>query len=477
MVSICGYTLEDGWEKCANGEFTFATKGRTRYFLKKLPQPKYPSNKAMYNAESLKRKMKECADFEKDRNEIYGRVRNAQKKVPLIMAPQEIIRDGASYILVCPAIGAKSLDITEIARLSESERFSIMADFADILTALDEVGVIHGDIKPSNVFVVKADGRFRPMLTDFDDCYLSGKPPEDAGATMGSPEFYSPEIAKYVTAGDGSFAEELTTKSDVFAAGILFFYYYTGRELRPSGTKSVYPFDVDFADLDLGSIPKGFMTLLASALCKDYRARPTAAKLREQVDVVKSGGTVDVPKGAIPRPSDNYVTVEGKAVVYCRGGRSSAVSMPSEAAAIAKAKEFSEKYGLELLVDADDAGDAAKPKPDTGEDTGADSKPGKGAGSEALPKHRVEIVSDKLAYIYGVAGRSSASVKYALEYADRQKIPVIDHREPKKEPVEKPSAKITLISDDGRTVVVKTPSGTLSMSKATFESKREKWGI
>lgn len=66
-----------------------------------------------------------------------------------------------------------------------------------------------------------------------NDCYRSGQPNEP-GAVVGTPDYYSPELTTYNTyeiedwededemEKVQSMAKDLTTRSDVFALGIIF---------------------------------------------------------------------------------------------------------------------------------------------------------------------------------------------------------------------------------------------------------------
>ena len=48
------------------------------------------------------------------------------------------------------------------------------------LRLLHDIEVVHGDLKPGNVLIQKKQGNtfYTAKLIDFDDSYISGKPPE-----------------------------------------------------------------------------------------------------------------------------------------------------------------------------------------------------------------------------------------------------------------------------------------------------------
>ncbi len=130
--------------------------------------------------------------------------------------------DGKIPFYAMEYIEGESLD----AVLSRRQRFSwedvinLGRQLCDALQHAHEKGIIHRDIKPSNLMVL-ADGTLK--LTDFgiakdtDVTALTA-----ANCTVGTASYMSPEQCRGV--------RDLTHKSDLYSAGVVFYELLTGRK-------------------------------------------------------------------------------------------------------------------------------------------------------------------------------------------------------------------------------------------------------
>ena len=100
---------------------------------------------------------------------------------------------------------------------------NLLIPVADALTYAHQYGVIHGNLKPSNILIGNDQN---PVLTDFGLAqWLSenghGYGQFEAAAGIGSPEYLAPEQAQ------GMMAD---ARTDVYSLGILFYELITGRK-------------------------------------------------------------------------------------------------------------------------------------------------------------------------------------------------------------------------------------------------------
>ncbi|MGH7272638.1 MAG: serine/threonine-protein kinase, partial [Polyangiaceae bacterium] len=101
----------------------------------------------------------------------------------------------------------------------------VAADVADALAAAHEEGVVHRDVKPSNIFLCGsaqgASGGFQVKLVDFGVAAAQDAKLTRTGAIIGTPAYMAPEQAR----GDGS----ADARADLYALGATLFEMITGR--------------------------------------------------------------------------------------------------------------------------------------------------------------------------------------------------------------------------------------------------------
>jgi serine/threonine protein kinase len=166
--------------------------------------------------------------FSRDPNFHERFYREAQKQAlldsPYIVQVTDFFEDDGQYFLVMEFVDGQDLSqlIKSRGKLSPSEAITI---FRDVLTGLKfahDKGIVHRDMKPSNVLIDKS-GRARIM--DFGIAIMAGaveKRLTAAGATIGSPWYMSPE--QITRRGD----DTIDKRTDIYALGIVLFEMLTG---------------------------------------------------------------------------------------------------------------------------------------------------------------------------------------------------------------------------------------------------------
>jgi serine/threonine-protein kinase len=151
-----------------------------------------------------------------------------------------------------------------------------------------EAGIVHRDVKPSNVFLARG----RPAkIMDFGVARLAGGA-TTAGLVVGTPNYMAPE---QVSAG------EVDGRSDLFSVGLILYELVTGEKAYRGDTVVSLLYKIVHEQPDLGLIPKGpqwekLNGVLARSLAKDpdgrYRdAHAMGAELAEAL--MDLGGSPD----------------------------------------------------------------------------------------------------------------------------------------------------------------------------------------
>ncbi|WP_412521189.1 SAM-dependent methyltransferase [Actinomadura madurae] len=177
---------------------------------------------------------------------------------------------------------------------------------ATALVAIHRAAVVHRDFKPTNV-IMGPDG---PRVIDFGIARLLDNGPSSTSQMVGTPAYMAPEQFR---------GHKASRPADVFGWACTITYAATGET----------PFGSDYIPAvinrilneppDLGRLEGPLRELIASCLCKEPAARPTApqvlARLLGEEDPPPPPVLASVP-GAIPLPHDIDTTKPSIARTY-----------------------------------------------------------------------------------------------------------------------------------------------------------------
>lgn len=228
---INGYRILEDF-KVAGGmsKISFAEKDGNVYFIKEFLSPKYPTEGSGGSEKVRAQKRRNCDLFEKHHKDLNNAIgtRCAGTGGSLIYAI-DFFRYGACYYKVTEKVDVSSLSCENIAKLPLDKILLIAKSAVNSIKILHGEKIVHGDLKPDNLLIKDASKGYVIKLIDFDDSYFECKPPTDRECLVGTPEYYSPEQAEYITDEDDEVdGNTLTCKSDIFTLGIIFSEYFSG---------------------------------------------------------------------------------------------------------------------------------------------------------------------------------------------------------------------------------------------------------
>jgi hypothetical protein len=184
-------------------------------------------------------------------------------------------------------------------------KLDLMLQICEGLQVAHDRGVIHRDVKPSNLFV-QQDGSLK--ILDFGVARLATSTLTAGGAVVGTPDYMSPEQAMGRT---------VDARSDVFSAAGVFYFMLTGRAPFASGDLPNVLNAVMFhppTPLGEDEAPEALRKVLAKALEKDpdcrYRSCAELQADLEQIRRARVGEQHRVAQAALDRYRQIVVLIE-----------------------------------------------------------------------------------------------------------------------------------------------------------------------
>src|SRR5262245_9916404 len=150
---------------------------------------------------------------------------------------------GRPYFVMEYVAGEPITDYCDRQRLGLVERLELFVTVCRAIQHAHQRGILHRDVKPSNVLVSSQDGRHVPMVIDFGLAKVLRTEPASAnlltveGQFLGTPRYVSPEQIELSS-------DEIDARADVYSLGVLLYELIVGeppheRRMKDAGFSEV----------------------------------------------------------------------------------------------------------------------------------------------------------------------------------------------------------------------------------------------
>ena len=211
---------------------------------------------------------------------------------------------GSYYIAMELLVGTDLADVLQKGEPMTVERATdIAVQICRALSAAHGLGVVHRDMKPENVFLLKSnDGREVVKIVDFGIAQMTDSAGENTrkltrtGMIFGTPEYMSPEQAS---------GKQIDHRVDVYATGVILYEMFAGRVPFVGdsfmGVLTQHMFEPPPAITELNpnaDVTAEFTAVIFKALAKDPNQRyASMAEFSEDLIRVRQGVRPTAPVG------------------------------------------------------------------------------------------------------------------------------------------------------------------------------------
>jgi len=191
---------------------------------------------------------------------------------PNIVTVFDFGEEGGLHYLVMEYIDGENLESLILGKtLSKNDQLEALAQACEGLAYAHDRGVIHRDMKPSNILVTRRGKKLHAKLTDFGVALVDRSNLTEQGVWMGTVSYMAPE---YLDTG------KATPSTDLFAVGVMLYEILTGGRKPFTGETTTGILNAilrspaqPFESEEMKDLSPAILEVTKKALAKDPQAR------------------------------------------------------------------------------------------------------------------------------------------------------------------------------------------------------------
>jgi eukaryotic-like serine/threonine-protein kinase len=201
------------------------------------------------------------------------------------------VDDGVPYLVMDLVEGTSLATFCRGRQVAPHRVAYVGAELASVLAYVHEGGIVHRDVKPSNI-LVGSDGVIR--LADFGIARVVTDPHSHTGngQTIGTAAYLAPEQVR---------GEPVTAASDIYSLGLVLLEALTGTRAYTGGPMEAALARLDEAPLIPTSLPTGWPALLSRMTAFEPADRPTAQEIVPVLRALEAGAETTYTRRATDR--------------------------------------------------------------------------------------------------------------------------------------------------------------------------------
>ncbi len=287
-------------ENAGFSEWGFGKKDGQTYFIKKFLSPVYPPENGRLGKRIVEKKKAMCARYEAEKRELFWNINEVSDGN--LLRIHEFFRCGTHYYISTEKVDAIDFE-KEVLRLSMDEKVVLMKVLCHALNSLHNAGLIHGDIKLSNVLFYRTEkNTVSARIIDIDSCFRKDRPPKNTDELVGDFVYLSPDYYRFMSGQTTTVLDQI----DIFSMGLVFHELLTGKLPDYDHEKYRYLYESVLAGhkpVPDPSIPPQLRNFIQSMLWCTQEVYPSALSLLQELRLMTQGTVRPTPQ----RRSNTYI--------------------------------------------------------------------------------------------------------------------------------------------------------------------------